>query len=295
MLTHDGRPVTTVAGGGCTPSTTFQIASVSKNFAAMLTMMLVEEGLLDLHEPLDHWLPEAPRSWHALSLHHLLSHSSGIGHWQDVPGMDPFAPKPRDEWLKCVLRAPLQSAPGARFRYSSPAFLPVAVVAERATNSSYQDLLAQRILRPLGLTSTVCGVGPPDAARGHRAGRPVEAWDLTSMVGMGDLWSTPEDLVAYSHAVESGALVSTSSLALMRTRHAIFPEPDRSQNGRLEVTGYGYGHYVGTFDGKPATLHLGDNPGYTSLVGWLPGGVGIVALSNDDSTDWVDDVLPHLL
>jgi hypothetical protein len=63
---------------------------------------------------------------------------------------------------------------------------------------------------------------------------------------------------------------------------------------RLELTGYGYGHYVGTFDGRPAALHTGDNPGYKSLVGWLSDGVGIVALSNDDSVQW-EDVLMHML
>ncbi|HEX2771077.1 MAG TPA: serine hydrolase domain-containing protein, partial [Micromonosporaceae bacterium] len=69
-VTRNGRPVATITGGGCTPMTRFQIASVSKNFTSTLTMMLVEEGLLDLHKPLDHWLPEAPQSWHALTLHH---------------------------------------------------------------------------------------------------------------------------------------------------------------------------------------------------------------------------------
>ncbi|SBT41281.1 serine hydrolase domain-containing protein [Micromonospora narathiwatensis] len=293
-LTRAGRPVTSVTGGGCTPTTPFQIASVSKNFASTLTMMLVEEGLLDLHEPLDHWLPEAPRSWHALSLHHLLSNTSGIGHWTDVPGMDPFVPATRDERLELVLRAPLQSEPGRQFRYSSPAFILVGVVAERATGSPYGKLLAERILQPLGLTRTASGIRPPDAAPGHRAGKPVEPWDVASMIGSGDLCSTAEDLVAYARAVEDGGLVSPASLALMRTRHSTFIEPDRTPDGRLEVTGYGYGHYVGTFDGRPAALHTGDNPGYRSLVGWLPDGVGIVALSNEDSVRW-EDVLARVL
>lgn len=293
-ITRDGRPVSTSAGGGCTPKTAFQIASVSKNLAATLTMMLVEEGRLDLREPLDRWLPEAPPSWHALTLHHLLSNSSGIGHWTEVPGMEPSVPATRDQRLELVLRAPLRFEPGARFHYSSPAFLVVGVVAERAAGKPYPDLLAEKILEPLGLSSTSSGFRPPDAVAGHRGGEPVEPWDLASMIGSGDLWSTAEDLMVYARALDTGILVSPDSLALMRSQHSTFAEPDRTPDGRLEVTGYGYGHYVGVFDGRPAALHTGDNPGYKSLLGWLPDGFGIVGLSNDDSVQW-EDVLARVL
>jgi CubicO group peptidase (beta-lactamase class C family) len=291
-VTRDGQPITTVTAGGCTPATPFQIASVSKNFASTLTMMLVEDGVLALHTPLRHWLPEAP--WPSVTLHHVLSNSSGIGHWADVPGMDPSAPATRDERLKLVLAAPLLFEPGSEFRYSSPAFMLVGAVAERATGTGYGDLLAEKIFRPLGLSRTTSGFRLPDTVPGHRAGEPVEPWDLRSMIGSGDLCSTAEDLLAYARGLEGGALVSQDSLALMRTPHTRFPEPDRSPDGRLEVTGYGYGHYLGTFDGKRAALHTGDNPGYRSLVGWLPDGVVIVGLSNDDSIQW-EDVLARVL
>lgn len=293
-ITREGQSTTTYTGGGCTPTTRFQIASVSKNVASTLTMMLVDEGRLDLHEPLDRWLPEAPPSWRGLTLHHLLSNSSGIGHWKDVPGLDPSVPATRDDRLRLVLRAPLQFEPGTQFRYSSPAFIVVGVVAERATGKEYAKLLAEKILQPLGLTSTSSGPRPHDVVPGHHAGVPVEPWDLTSVIGSGDMWSTAEDLAAYARALDAGALVSRDSLTLMRKKYSAFAEPDRSPDGRLELTGYGYGHYLGTFDGRPVALHTGDNPGYKSLVGWLPHGVNVVALSNDDSIQW-EDVLSQVL
>lgn len=274
--------------------TRFQIASVSKNFASTLTMMLAEEGLLDLYEPLDRWLPEAPRQWQSLTLHHLLSNSSGIGHWKDVPGMDPSTPATRDERLKLTLQAPLQFAPGTQFRYSGPAFIVVGVVAERAAGKPYPELIAEKILQPLGLTFTASGIRPPDVVQGHHAGERIEPWDLASMIGSGDMWSTAEDLAIYARALDAGKLVSPDTLARMRTQHVAFVEPDRGPDGRLEVTGYGYGHFVGTFDGRPAALHTGDNPGFKSLVGWLPDGVTIIALSNDDSVQW-ESVLAQVL
>ena len=208
--------------------------------------------------------------------------------------MDPSTPATRDDRLMLVLRAPLQFEPGTQFCYSSPAFLVVGVVTERATGRPYPEVLGERILRPLGLASTVSGSRPMNVVQGHHAGEPVQPWDLASMIGSGDMCSSAEDLVAYAHALDAGGLVSRDSLALMRTQHSAFGQPDRSPDGRLEMTGYGYGHYIGTLDGRPAALHTGDNPGYKSLVGWLPDGVGIVALSNDDSIKW-EDVLRQVL
>ncbi|MEV0718443.1 serine hydrolase domain-containing protein [Asanoa sp. NPDC050611] len=277
-VTRHGKPVTTHTGGGCTPATPFQIASVSKNFASTLAMMLVADGRLDLRQPLRHLVPEAPKTWQRIALHHVLSNSTGIGHWADVPGMDPHTPATRDEWLGLVLRAPLLFEPGTRFHYSSPAFLLAGVVIERAAGRPYPDLIAEKILRPLSLAATGNGFTPPNIAPGHHAGEPVAPWDLRSMIGAGDMFSTTEDLIVYARAVEDGTLVSPASLALMRTPHVTFDEPDRSPDGRLEITGYGYGHFVGTFDGRPAALHTGDNPGYKSLVAWLPGGAGVAGV-----------------
>jgi CubicO group peptidase (beta-lactamase class C family) len=294
VVTDDGSRVNQWTGGRCTPQTRFQIASVSKNFAASLTMLLVADGLLDLHEPVGKWLPEAPSSWRSMSLHHLLSNSSGIGHWKEIPGTDPAVPAGRDDRLEAILRAPLRFEPGTQFHYSSPAFIVVGVVAERAAGAAYPQLLSDRILRPLGLTRTVSGSRPDDVIQGHHDGEPIPSWDLTSVIGSGDMCSTAEDLMTYAQALGSGAVVSADSLALMRTRHIAFAEPDRSPDGRLDVTGYGYGHYVGTFDGRPAVLHTGDNPGYRSLVGWLGESMHIVALSNDDAILW-EDVLARVL
>jgi CubicO group peptidase (beta-lactamase class C family) len=293
VVTQDGRPVTTRSGGGCTSTTCFQIASVSKNFAATLVLMLVQDGLVDLHDPIRRWLPEAAPSWPDVTAHHLLSNSSGIGHWTQA-GLNPSALSTKDDTLRTLLHAPLLFEPGTRFSYSSPAFLALSVVVERITGASFGQLLAERILQPLGLTATTSGTAPRDVATGHYDGTPVPAWDLSQMTGAGNMWSTADDLVVYAQALATGKLVSEQSLLLMRTPHATLPEPDRTPDGRLEVTGYGYGHYVATFDGRPAYLHTGDNPGYKALVGWLPDGAGIVGLSNEETIQW-ENVLTTVL
>jgi CubicO group peptidase (beta-lactamase class C family) len=293
VVAHRGRPMTTVTGGGCTATSRFQIASVSKVFAAALAMRLAERGALDPDEPITRWLPEAPAAWRDLTPHHFLTHTSGIGHWKDVPGLHPARLGPPGAALAAVLQAPFAYEPGAAWRYSSPGYLVVGTVVERAAGIPYGDLLAAEILRPLGLADTAAGRQPDGAVPGHRDGAPVEPWDLSGMTGAGDMWSTVDDLTAFARAFDAGEVVGAESLARMRRPHAAFPEPDRSPDGRLVLTGYGYGLYVGEFDGRPASQHTGDNPGYCSLLAWLPDGVTLAGLSNDEATDW-DEVLASL-
>ena len=287
---HKGRPVATITGGGRTTATSFQIASVSKVFAATLAMMLVEDGKLTLLDPVDRWLPEAPPG---LTLHRLLSHTAGIGHWEDIPAVHPRLPMSRDNRLALLLRAPLLFEPGASWRYSSPGYLVVGALIERAVGRPYAEILAERILQPLGLSASQAGASPADRPGNHR-GEPAEAWDITSMTGTGDLWSTADDLLTYARCLEEGALVRADTLRVMRTPHAMLPETDRSLNGRLVITGYGYGLYVGEFDGRAAWLHSGDVPGYTSLLGWLPDDINVVCLSDEDTVRW-EQILAEII
>ncbi|WP_433065334.1 serine hydrolase domain-containing protein [Dactylosporangium sp. CS-033363] len=292
-VARPGAPVRVSSGGGCTTATRFQVASVTKNLAAVLAMLLVEDGRLDLHEPIARRLPEAPPEWAGITLHHLLSNTSGIGHWPEIAGVDPLEPSTRDARFASVLHEPRTTAPG-RFHYSSPGFLVAGVVMERAAGRPYARLLAERVLEPLGLTATVSGRRPSDVVAGHRNGVAVPSWSVASMVAAGDVCSTVADLLVYAEALDAGRLVSPESLAMMRTAHTTFDEPDLGCDGRLAVTGYGYGHFVGTFDGRPAAMHTGDNPGYRAMLGWFPGGVHVVAAANDDALDW-DEVLQEAL
>jgi CubicO group peptidase (beta-lactamase class C family) len=89
-------PADIEAGTKCRRQTRFQLCSVSKQFAAVAVMLLVESGRLALGEPVDRWLPEGPSQWQRVTLHHLLSHTAGIPHWREAPGLDFGWRRPRD-------------------------------------------------------------------------------------------------------------------------------------------------------------------------------------------------------
>jgi CubicO group peptidase (beta-lactamase class C family) len=282
------------AGVLCTSATRFQLCSVSKQFTAAAVMLLVESGRLDLTEPVGRWLPEGQAQWRQITLHQLLSHTAGVPHWLEAPGLDPAEPMSISERLKIIQSTPLRTEPGALWHYSSPGFLLTGLIVERASGQPYREFLAERILSPLRLTQTTVGGTPAGAARGYRDGQPVKPLDLDAMPGTGDIWSTASDLTRFTAAMHSGELVSASSLRAMCTAHAALDDTDEGEP-RLITTGYGYGMYRGLFAGRAAWFHNGDDPGYLSLACWIPDeAASIVILLNDEGAS-ITDLLRQLI
>jgi CubicO group peptidase (beta-lactamase class C family) len=277
------------AGAACTPETRFQLCSVSKQFAAVAVMLLVESGQLDLAEPVARWLPDWPPQWQRVTLHHLLSHTAGLPHWREAPGLDPAEPMPVGDRLEIIAATPLRAEPGARWHYSSLGFLLAACIVRRASGQPYPEFVAEHILSPLNLARTIVGGVPGAAALGYRDSQPVPPFDLDTMPGTGDIWSTAGDLTRFTIALHGGELITASSLDEMCTTHAAIDDDegdgdDGDDEPRLTATGYGYGMFTGAFAGHPVYFHTGDNPGYLSLACWIPDlAASIVILANDEA------------
>ncbi len=284
------------AGTMCTPDTRFQIASVSKQFTAASAMLLVEAGEVGLDEPITRWLADCPERWRRLTLHQLLTHTSGMGHWRDLPDFDINRPGSTRAILGRFSGLPLRGTPGSAYHYSSPGYLLAASIIERVGGQRYADFLAEQILRPLGMTSTApVGETPPErAACGHREGRRVDAAEFAAIPGAGDLWSTVGDLALYTAAFNSGQFLTPRSREAMVAPHAVV-NGARGTRGPVVASSYGYGYCLGTLFGHEARFHPGDNPGYRSFLGRLPRlDVTIALLCNDEGAD-IDGLLRQLI
>jgi CubicO group peptidase (beta-lactamase class C family) len=188
----------------CTPQTRFQVASVSKQFTAAAVLLLASRSRLSLDDPVRRWLGDCPPGWTAITIRQLLSHTAGLGHWEDFPALDLYRPADPVEELAIFQREPLLSAPGSRYHYSSPGYVLLAWIVERAGDQPYARFLADQVFGPLGLRTASAG-DPPGGrgmARGYRAGEPVPPVDLATVgIGAGDVWCTAADLLRWDQAV----------------------------------------------------------------------------------------------
>ena len=119
--------------------TVFQSGSMGKQFTAMAVMLLAEEGKLSLDDPVSRFLAPVPESWRAITIRHLLSHTSGM---QDYPdSFDMRRDYTEDEQLAMVKSVPLGFAPGERWSYSNLAFLTLGILIHKAAASSTATIL----------------------------------------------------------------------------------------------------------------------------------------------------------
>jgi CubicO group peptidase (beta-lactamase class C family) len=249
------------SGTRLTTGTAFQIASISKSFTAACVLRLVDQGRLSLDDLLSRFLDSTPPDWRDIAIHHLLTHTGGLAHWQDVAGHDHYRQVPRDELIASFAATPMKSEPGGGWSYSSLGYVLLAHVVEVVAGEPYPSVLEREVLQPLGLRHTRAGEAPDGvpAARGSRRGREARSFDLSVNVGTGDVWSTTGDLARWPRALASFAPSVFAPQA---------PVPD--EQTALADVGYGYGWFTASLAGERVVFHPGDQSGFTSLLVWAP-------------------------
>lgn len=275
-------------GPRCSPDLRFQASSISKLVMSAVVLSLSESGRLTLDEPISRWWHDAPRHWPPITLRQLIGQTSGLGHWGDIPDLGASyltEPPARDELVAMIARAPLLAAPGERWAYSGPGFLVAALVVEAVTGRDYGAVAHDLVLGPAGMQATMSGRHPDlrsGTAIGHRDGVVVPVHEgFAALPGSGDLWTTVGDLVALAQALRDGRVLGADTARQLWTPHRALPASSIGQDVRFEA--YGYGTFLGSLAGSPARLSPGDNPGYQSLLAYLPEpDLDVVVLCNED-------------
>lgn len=280
-----------VAGPGsarCQQRTRFQAGSISKLVLSVVVLELAQRNELHLRTPIRDWLDDAPEQWHTITLHQLLSHTSGLGHWGDIPGLPPILsdPPPRDDLVGLIAGAALLHSPGRGWRYSGPGFVVAALVIEAVTHRTYGEVATELVLEPANLHATTSGAFPDsrdDVAIGHHQGQPLDVHPgFADIPGTGDLWTTTDDLVRLNQAIRAGQLIEPEAAAQLWTPHVEIGGSD--DDGPIVMDAYGYGTFLGRLNGREARINPGDNPGYQSLLAYLPdNGVDLAVLCNEDA------------
>ena len=135
-----------------TPETIYDIASVSKPLVATGVMLLVQEAVLNIDDPIAKHLDDLPPSWRSITIRHLLTHTSGVV--RDAPGYEQYRDREDSEVIKTAYSLPLRFAPGDKWEYSNAGFSPLARIITKVTGRPWTEYLAEKIFRPAGMIST---------------------------------------------------------------------------------------------------------------------------------------------
>lgn len=266
-----------------TLATRFRIASLTKMFTAMAALILVEDGRIALEDRPATYVPALSPLDERITLHHLLSHTSGLRDVYEVPNKQFEARKARNDGmdlLAYIATQPQTFEPGERWSYTSTGYLMVAYVLEQVTGTTFEMLLNDLVLTPLAMSDT--GVDRPrrinpGRAYGHTIidGQFANAGnDALSLFheGPAELYSTVGDLKLWCDAMFACPLVSADTLALMFTPHAGI-DAERS---------YGYGWFLA----PPVRFHGGGTPGFLSRITQYPEQeLSLVLLLNSNHVD----------
>ncbi|MDZ7651384.1 MAG: serine hydrolase domain-containing protein [Burkholderiaceae bacterium] len=150
-----------------TTSTIFQTGSLAKQFTAVAVMLQAEDGKLDLDDSIARYLPDAPATWKAITVRHLLTHTSGIPDY-DARTLDYRKDYTDDELMQVAFGLPLEFPAGSRWSYSNTGYVLLGAIVRKASGQFYGDVLRDRVFGPLGMT-TARVISEEDIVM-HRAG-----------------------------------------------------------------------------------------------------------------------------
>jgi CubicO group peptidase (beta-lactamase class C family) len=263
------------------PDMVFRLGSITKQFTAIAVLILAEQGKLGLQDDVTRFLPDFPAQGRKITVEHLLTHTSGIQSYTDMPEWLPLMRKDMTltELIDLFKDKPMQFEPGESWAYNNSGYILLGAVIEKVSGKTYEAFIDERIFKPLGMKHSYYGSAEriiPRRIPGYQSGNGgfVNApyLSMTQPYAAGSLLSSVDDLAVWSDAVFSGRLVKKEWLDKAFA-------PYKLKNG--ESSGYGYGWFITEFEGHRSIEHGGGINGFTSYEMTFPeDGLFLAILTN---------------
>lgn len=264
------------------PEMVFEIGSITKQFTAVSILMLMEQGKLSLTDDITKFIPDYPAQGHNITIHHLLTHTSGIKSYTGMQEWQPLWRKDMSpaEMIDVFKNQPMDFAPGEKFLYNNSAYFLLGYIIEKASGLTYEQFLEDNIFKPLQMNNSYYGSHKkiiPNRAAGyqHQDGfTNAEYLSLTQPYSAGSIMSSVDDMLKWQNAVRDNKLVKAGTIQLA------FKGYSTNDNKPFH---YGYGWGLNEINGSPTLEHGGGIFGYTTNGIWLPReDVYIIMLTNRD-------------
>ena len=273
-----------------TPDTKFRLGSITKQFTATVIMQLVEQGKIKLDAKLSDYLPEYRKDvGDKVTIHHLLTHTSGIPSYTSQPGFFENVsrnPYKVDEFVQKYASGDLQFEPGSKYTYNNSGYFLLGAIIERVTGKPYEQVLKANIFDPVGMKNT--GYDHHATIISKRASgynKTADGYinspylDMSIPYAAGSLYSTVEDLYLWDQALYTDKLLSAQSKALMY---------------KPFLDNYAYGWVVtnASFmqNNEPVQVitHNGGINGFTTTIVRFPKEKNLIVMLDNTNSDYLD-------
>ncbi|MCS6992029.1 MAG: serine hydrolase [Chitinophagales bacterium] len=276
--------------------TLFPIGSMSKQFAAVAILRLVELGQLSLADSASRYLPELSGALAGITVEQLLNHTSGLMSYTEVRAFeekfrDPVA---FDELFALVGDSALLFSPATNWSYTNTGFLLAARIVQKVSGQSYQQFVRQYLWGPAHMNETEFATH--EKVFPHRAYNylrldslnsvPGPYFDWSWTYGAGDILSTTGDILKWYQALVNEKIISDTSLRQVWS-------PARLNDGR--AVNYGLGWLVDTLGGYLVVGHGGALPGYLSHALYVPERKLLLVMLSNSSAPSPSQLLERIL
>ncbi len=256
-----------------TPATVFRLGSITKQFASATLLQLAHEGKLSLADPLSKFIPDYPQPGASATVRQLLSHTSGIQDYTEIPGWMVEANTNKayttEQLIEVFKDKPAQFKPGAQWSYDNSGYILVGAIIEKVTGNPWYQAVNERIAGPLHLTTLRYGVEEPSITNmavgyepaGEGKFKAAQKINMSVPGAAGALVGTVGDLAAWANALHHGKVLDAASYKAMTSK-------TKTADGKLNS--YGFGMAVDEIRGHPTIGHDGGIFGFVTSSIYVP-------------------------
>lgn len=265
-----------------TSENVFQIGSMTKQFTAISILILEEKGKLNVNDPVSKYVSDYPMG-SKITLHHLLTHTSGIKSFTKMKSLWDIAkkemtPKMMVDFFK---NEPVEFLPGEKFAYNNSGYVLLGYIIEIVSGESYEDFIQKNIFDIAGMTTSYYSSDRkiiPKRAYGYHKKKNgyVNKTQISYSIpfSSGSIMSTVNDMLKWQNALNKNLLINSKTSEKAFTKYKLNND---------EEFNYGYGWHLKEMHNNQTRQHGGSIFGYKSMGVYIPSkDIYVIGLSNCD-------------
>ncbi len=290
LVAKNGKPIYEKAFGkanielntNLTNEYVFQLGSMTKQFTAIAILMLEEEGKLNTKDTISKYIPNYP-SGNKITIHHLLTHTSGIKDFTKMKSLRDIAqkemtPKMMVDFFK---NEPIDFVPGEKFDYNNSGYFLLGYIIELVSGASYEDFIEKYIFQKVGMNQSYYASDRQIIDKRAYGYQKKESGYVNKTIinfsvpfSSGSLMSTTSDMLKWQNALNQNLLLYAETSKKAFSKYKL-------NNG--EVFTYGYGWHIKEIKGTPTREHGGSIFGFKTMGVYIPGeDIYVIGFSNCD-------------